>query len=68
MDFLSHRRDASCIFPLPDSQSMNMMPTSTSIEKDYFEQAHEQYHQLIKTLSAEDSQGWEHGADFSRHL
>ena len=68
MDFLSHRRDASCIFPLPDSQSMNMMPTSTSIEKDDFEQAHEQYHQLIKTLSAEDSQGWEHGADFSRHL
>ncbi len=32
-----------------------------SIEQDYFEQAHEQYHQLIKTLSAEESQGWEHG-------
>ncbi len=38
---------------------MPLMPTS--LEQDYFEQAHEQYQQLIKTLSAEDSQGWEHG-------
>lgn len=35
------------------------MPRSD--EQDYFQQAHEQYHQLIKTLSAEPSQGWEHG-------
>jgi hypothetical protein len=35
------------------------MPTSD--EQDYFRAAHEQYHQLIKTLSAEPSQGWEHG-------
>ncbi|MDJ0571698.1 MAG: ISKra4 family transposase [Pleurocapsa sp. MO_192.B19] len=35
------------------------MPTSE--EQDYFKPAHEQYHQLIKTLSASDSQGWEHG-------
>ncbi len=35
------------------------MPTSD--EQDYFKQAHEQYHQLIKTLSASSSQGWEHG-------
>ncbi len=40
---------------------MSMMPTSRSIEQDYFQQAHEQYHQLINTLSAEDTQGWEHG-------
>ena len=33
----------------------------TSLEQEYFEQAHEQYHQLIKTLSAEDTQEWEHG-------
>ncbi|MDJ0572554.1 MAG: ISKra4 family transposase [Pleurocapsa sp. MO_192.B19] len=35
------------------------MPTSD--EQDYFRAAHEQYHQLIKTLSADSSQGWEHG-------
>ena len=39
----------------------------TSIEQDYFEQAHEQYQQLIKTLSAESSQGWEHG-DVERYI
>lgn len=33
----------------------------TSLEQDYFKQAHEQYHQLIKSLSAEDTQGWDHG-------
>ena len=33
----------------------------TSLEQDYFKQAHEQYQQLIKTLSAELTQGWEHG-------
>ena len=43
------------------------MPTSISIEQDYFRAAHEQYHQLIKTLSAEDSQGWEHG-DVERYI
>jgi hypothetical protein len=32
-----------------------------SIEEDYFQQAHEQYHQLINTLREEDSQDWEHG-------
>ncbi|MDJ0903321.1 MAG: ISKra4 family transposase [Xenococcus sp. MO_188.B8] len=32
-----------------------------SLEEDYFQQAHEQYQQLIKTLIEEDSQGWEHG-------
>ena len=35
------------------------MPTSK--EQDYFKTAHEQYHQLIKTLSAEPTRGWEHG-------
>jgi hypothetical protein len=35
------------------------MPTSD--EQDYFRAAHEQYYQLIKTLSASSSQGWEHG-------
>ncbi len=35
------------------------MPTSD--EQDYFKKAHEQYHQLIKTLSAETTHGWEHG-------
>ncbi len=35
------------------------MPTSE--EQDYFKPAHEQYHQLIKTLSADSNQGWEHG-------
>ena len=33
----------------------------TSLEQDYFQQAHEQYNQLIGTLSATDTQGWEHG-------
>ncbi len=33
----------------------------TFLEQDYFQQAHEQYHQLINTLTAEPSQGWEHG-------
>ncbi len=33
----------------------------TSLEQDYFQQAHEQYHQLINTLTAESTQGWEHG-------
>lgn len=37
----------------------SLMPTS--LEQDYFKQAHEQYHQLIKSLSAEDTQGWDHG-------
>ena len=37
------------------------MPTSRSIEQEYFQQAHEQYHQLINTLSAEPTQEWEHG-------
>ena len=32
-----------------------------SIEEEYFQQAHEQYHQLINTLSEEQSQSWEHG-------
>ena len=32
-----------------------------SIEEDYFQQAHEHYHQLINTLSEEESQSWEHG-------
>ena len=32
-----------------------------SLEEDYFQQAHEQYQQLLKTLTEEDSQGWEHG-------
>ncbi len=36
-----------------------MMPTPE--EQDYFKTAHEQYQQLIKTLSAEPTQGWEHG-------
>ena len=35
------------------------MPTSD--ELDYFQQAYEQYQQLIQTLSAEATQGWEHG-------
>ncbi len=35
------------------------MPTSE--KPDYFKQAHEQYQQLIKTLTASSSQGWEHG-------
>ncbi len=35
------------------------MPISE--EPDYFKQAHEQYQQLIKTLTASSSQGWEHG-------
>ena len=33
----------------------------TSLEQDYFEPAHQQYHQLIETLSTEDTQGWDHG-------
>jgi hypothetical protein len=33
----------------------------TSLEQDFFQQAHEQYNQLIQTLSAEETQGWEHG-------
>lgn len=32
-----------------------------SIEEDYFQQAHEQYQQLINTLSEQESQSWEHG-------
>ena len=32
-----------------------------SIEEEYFQQAHEQYHQLINTLSEQESQSWEHG-------
>ncbi len=34
---------------------------ATSDEQEYFRAAHEQYQQLIETLSAPDSQGWEHG-------
>jgi hypothetical protein len=33
----------------------------TSLEQDFFTLAHEQYNQLIQTLSAEETQGWEHG-------
>ncbi len=32
-----------------------------SVEEEYFQQAHEQYQQLIKTLTEEETQGWEHG-------
>ena len=32
-----------------------------SLEEDYFQQAHEQYQQLIETLTEEQTQGWEHG-------
>ena len=32
-----------------------------SLEEDYFEKAHEQYQQLIKTLREEETQEWEHG-------
>ena len=38
---------------------MSLMPTS--LEQDYFQQAHEQYQQLINTLTGESTQGWEHG-------
>ena len=62
---MSDRRRNSCLPLLPNSEPQKLMPTS--IEQDYFEQAHEQYHQLIKTLSAEDSQGWEHG-DVERYI
>lgn len=34
---------------------------SISLEQDYFNQAHEQYRKLINSLSAKDTQEWEHG-------
>ncbi len=34
---------------------------SSTIEQKTFEQAYEQYQELIKTLSSEDAQDWEHG-------
>ena len=32
-----------------------------SVEEEYFQQAHEQYQQLIETLTEEETQEWEHG-------
>ena len=32
-----------------------------NLEQAFFEQASQQYHEIINTLSSEDSQEWEHG-------
>ena len=32
-----------------------------TLEQDLFKQAHEQYRELVNTLSEAEAQGWEHG-------
>ena len=32
-----------------------------SVEEEYFQQAHEQYQQLIENLTEKQTQEWEHG-------
>ena len=59
MIFLSDRLGWSSLRVNQFTKPQNVMPTA--LEQNYFKTAHEQFHQLIKTLSADDSQGWEHG-------
>ena len=46
---------------LPVSRFTTWLKMPKSVEEEYFQQAHEQYQQLIKTLTEKQTQGWEHG-------